>query len=130
MSHFEHAHPDLQRVVSRALSYGVMDFSVIDCLRTDAQQAEKVAAGNSWTLDSKHLKQPDGYSHAVDLMPYPAVVNGVDVWIDHQRFHVLGGLMLAAASEEGVKLRWGGDWDADGNNADSRSNDPGHFELL
>jgi len=122
-------HPDLQRVLSRALSYGVTDFSIICGARTEAEQAELVRSGMSQTMKSKHLTQPDGYSHAVDILPYPAHVNGVNVWQDKQRFCVLAGLMLAAASEEGVSLRWGGDWDSDGNNADSSFLDLPHFEL-
>lgn len=123
-------HPDMLRVVSRALTYGVMDFSVIDGIRTPEEQEKLVARGLSQTMHSKHLRQPDGYAHAVDLLPYPADVNGVNVWNDKQRFCVLAGIMLAAASEEGVRIRWGGDWDADGNNADSSLHDMPHFELL
>jgi len=63
-------------------------------------------------------------------MPYPPEVNGVNVWQDKQRFSVLAGLMYAAAAVVGVKIRWGGDWDSDGNNADSNFNDLPHYELL
>lgn len=66
----------------------------------------------------------------MDLIPYPGTVNGVNVWNDKQRFSVLAGLIMAAAAEEGVKIRWGGDWDGDGNNADSSFHDMPHFELV
>lgn len=123
-------HPDLARVAIRALGYGVMDFTVLKGHRTTAEQQEEFRAGRS-TLDgitelSKHQPQP---SRAIDIMPWPAVVNGINVWDDKQRFAVLAGLMYAAAAEEGVKLRWGGDWDGDGNNADSKLHDMPHFEL-
>lgn len=121
----------LQRVCKRALSYGVMDFSVTEGHRYAERQKELYDAGKS-QIDGINRKGKHNYSPslAVDLLPYPSEVNGVNVWQDKQRFCVLAGLMLAAAAEEGVKLRWGGDWDGDGNNADSNFNDLPHFEIL
>jgi peptidoglycan L-alanyl-D-glutamate endopeptidase CwlK len=120
----------LQRVARRALGYGVMDFAITEGLRTLEKQQEEFRAGRS-QIDgikklSMHQHQP---SRAIDVMPWPAEVNGVNVWKDTQRFAVLAGLLLAAAKEEGVSLRWGGDWDGDGNNADSNLHDLPHFEL-
>lgn len=122
------ADPRLIRVAKRALSYGVMDFSIIEGHRTPQRQLELYNQGLSQIKeDGKHNAVP---SLAIDILPYPANVNGVNVWKDKQRFSVLAGLMLAAAAEEGVKLRWGGDWDGDGNNSDSSFLDLPHFELL
>jgi peptidoglycan L-alanyl-D-glutamate endopeptidase CwlK len=83
----------------------------------------------------KHNHKP---SLAIDLLPWPAEINGVNVWSDKQRFSVLAGLMYAAAKEDekefpdewdSAYLRWGGDWDGDGNNADSTLHDMPHFEI-
>ncbi len=120
--------PDLIRVAERALSFGVMDFSIIEGIRTADRQQELYHDGKS-QLDgvvvlSKHQK-----GLAIDIMPYPAECNGVNVWNDKQRWYVLNGLMQAAASIEGVKIRSGCDWDGDGNNADSNFNDLPHYEL-
>lgn len=130
----ETCHQDLQRVAHRALGYGVMDFSVTDGRRTTEEQIKLHRQGRS-TLDgvtrkSKHQVDPPELSRAMDLMPYPGVVNGVSVWKDKQRFSVLAGLILAAAAEEGIAIRWGGDWDGDGNNVDSDLHDMPHFELV
>lgn len=130
----ETCHKDLQRVAHRALGYGVMDFSVTDGRRTTEEQIKLHRQGRS-TLDgvtrkSKHQADPPELSRAMDLIPYPGTVNGVNVWNDKQRFSVLAGLIMAAAAEEGVKIRWGGDWDGDGNNADSSFHDMPHFELV
>lgn len=114
-------HPTLIKVCRLAII--VMDFKVLDGLRSEEQQAINLARGVSWTANSKHLQQPDGYSHAVDLAPYP-----ID-WADRERFCVLAGVMYAAAHTVGVKLRWGGDWDMDGSTTDERKRDYGHFEL-
>lgn len=121
----------IQQVTERALSYGVMDFSVTEGHRTVEVQQQLYREGKT-QIDGvdklgKHNVMP---SKAADLLPYPATVNGVNVWSDKQRFCVLAGLMYAAAAELGVSIRWGGDWDGDGNNADSNFLDLPHFEIL
>ena len=68
------------------------------------------------------------YTFLIGLL-LAAVVNGINVWNDNHRWCVLAGLFMAAANLEGVDIRWGGDWDGDGNNADSRFNDYPHYEL-
>ncbi len=121
----------LQRVAKRALSFEVMDFSIIEAHRSVERQKELFDQGKS-QIDGENKKGMHNYdpSLAIDILPYPAEINGVNVWNDKQRFCVLAGLMFAAASLEGVKLRWGGDWDGDGNNADSTFDDLPHFEIL
>lgn len=127
------AHPRMKRVVLKALSYGVMDFSVIEVIRSDETQYEYFLDGKSEcdgiNKKSKHQVDENGFSHAVDLLPYPAVLNGVNVWNDKHRFTVLAGLMYAAASELNELLIWGNDWDSDGNNADSTFHDYPHWQL-
>ena len=100
-------HPDIVRVCRRALAYGILDFSVICGLRTVAEQERLFAQGRTepgpkvtWTLKSRHLPQKDGYSHAVDLAPYP-----ID-WENEDHFWMLRGVMLAAAREEGVDIEY------------------------
>lgn len=131
LEHLSTCDPRLQRVAHRALGYGIYDFSVICGYRSAEQQLEAYRRGAS-KLDGvlrrgKHNQHP---SLAVDLLPWPPVVNGLNVWDDPQRFHVLAGIILASASEERIKLRWGGDWDGDGNNLDATLHDLPHFEIL
>ena len=123
-------HPDLIRVMGRALSFGVMDFSLSHGTRTIDEQREYVRQGKSQTMDSMHLIQDDGWAHAIHAVPYPQSVNGRGVWDDLPRFGVLAGLILAAATIEQVGVRWGGDWDGDGNNDDSNFLDAAHWELV
>lgn len=120
--------PGMVRVVRRALSFQVLDFTVLETLRDEERQRMLVASGASLTSDSRHLANDDGLAEAVDLLPYPYKVNSIDVWGDKQRFAVLAGLIYAAAALENVPIRWGGDWDFDGNNADSSFHDMPHFE--
>lgn len=115
-------HPELVAVCRLAVQ--MFDFTVLDGVRTAEEQAANLARGVSKTLNSKHLLQSDGYSHAVDLAPYP--LN----WADREMFCVLAGVMYAAAYQRGVRLRWGGDWDRDNSTTDERFRDYGHFELV
>ena len=117
-------HPLLVAVLDRAMSFQVMDFSVIETIRTPERQEMLVQSGFSKTFDSKHLKQSDGYCHAFDVAPYP-----ID-WEDTGRFYVLNGIIRAAASVENVQIRTGADWDNDGHVLDQRFHDLGHYELV
>ena len=95
------------------------DFSVIEGLRNVETQREYVAKGVSKTMKSKHLE-----GKAVDIAPYP-----ID-YDDIERFVYLGGFILGVASQIGVKLRWGLDWDRDTYTKDTGFRDIGHFELI
>ena len=63
-------HPDMVAVVERAIELTDVDFGVTYGVRTLAEQKKLVASGRSQTMKSKHLKQDDGYSHAVDVVAY------------------------------------------------------------
>jgi peptidoglycan L-alanyl-D-glutamate endopeptidase CwlK len=106
-------HPDLVRVVRRALELSEVDFTVLEGLRTLERQKELVAAGASWTMKSRHLT-----GHAVDLA---ALLGGQVRW-DWPLYHKIAAAMKAAAKELGIPLEWGGDWDP-------RQLDGPHFQL-
>lgn len=100
-------HPKLVMVVKNAINNTVQDFAVVDGLRTIEQQRTLVAKGASKTMNSKHLKQADGYGHAVDLVPY---INGAPRW----EWGPIWNIAVAvdqAATELGVALTWGAVWD-------------------
>jgi peptidoglycan L-alanyl-D-glutamate endopeptidase CwlK len=94
-------HPDLRRVIDRALQDSPLDFIVIEGLRTKDRQAKLVASGASQTMNSRHIT-----GHAVDLLPIGP--NGAA--FDWPLYHKLGPAVKAAARAEGVELEWGGDW--------------------
>ena len=106
-------HPDLRRVIDRALRDSPLDFIVIEGLRTKERQQELVKSGASRTLNSRHLT-----GHAVDLVPIGP--NGKAAF-DWPLYHVLGPAVEKAAEAEGVKLMWGGRWVS--------FKDGPHFEL-
>jgi len=73
-----------------------------------------------YTNPGKHGATP---SRAVDVVPYP-----ID-WNDTKRFHVMAGLVLGIASEMGIELAWGGDWNRNWVYTDQRFHDLPHYEL-
>lgn len=105
----EGVHPRLVAVVERAIETTSVDFAVHDGLRTEDEQREYVRRGVSETLDSKHLRQSDGYGHAVDLVPW---INGRLRWEWPPIFQMAVAVHRAATELE-VGLRWGGAWDRD-----------------
>lgn len=118
LTNLQGVHPDLVKVCHRALELSDIDFSVIEGLRTYQRQKELVAKGASKTLNSRHLT-----GHAVDIAPYP-----ID-WNNRDRFIALSKFMFQAAKELNVKIRWGGDWNENGDWRDEKFSDLPHFEL-
>lgn len=107
-------HPDLRRVIDRALQDSPLDFAVIEGLRTRKRQEQLVASGASQTMNSRHLT-----GHAVDLLPLdPITGKGEFAW---PLYDQLGPAVKTAAKKEGVPIVWGGDW--------TSFKDGPHFEL-
>lgn len=102
-------HPDLVRVVKRAIELTEYDFSVIEGVRTVETQRAYVAKGASKTMNSRHIT-----GHAVDLYP----VGRPTPW---DKCPVVAAAMLAAAVELDVAIVWGGSWKS--------FVDQPHFEL-
>lgn len=104
-------HPELVKVVRGALAISPIDFAVVEGVRTLARQKQLVAAGASWTMDSRHLT-----GHAVDLAPY---VGGMLRW-DWPLYHQLAAAMEKSANDLYIPIVWGGRW---------KVRDGPHFEL-
>ncbi len=105
-------HPDLTRVMKRAIGCSTIDFSVIEGVRTLARQKQLMASGATRTMNSRHLT-----GHAVDVAPYVA---GSIRW-DWPLYHQLAAVIKKAAADEQVPITWGGDW--------ASFADGPHFEL-
>lgn len=130
LQRLEGVHPDLVRVVKRAIEITTQDFSVLEGVRTKVRQAELYAQGRTtpgkvvtWTMKSPHIPGPDGYGKAVDLIPTP-----LD-WNNTAAFDKIAKAMFEAAKELGVSIRWGADWDMDGKARERGESDSPHFEL-
>jgi len=117
---------DLQKIANEAIK--LIDFTVYEGRRGEKEQNKYYHAGKSQLKypDSKHNKQP---SMAFDCAPYP-----ID-WSEKRRFYFLAGvikgvaLRLLAEGKITHTLRWGGDWDMDGDFNDQTFDDLPHFEL-
>lgn len=94
-------HPDLRKVMDRAIAITDMDFTVLEGLRTLAQQRRYYTTGKSKTMRSRHLT-----GHAIDIAP---MVDGKVTW-DWAVYDRLAPIIKKAAQDVGVKIEWGGDW--------------------
>lgn len=103
-------HPDLIRVVVRAIKITEQDFTVFDGIRSEQDQRALFKRGASqkdgYTRIGKHQPQEDGLGHAVDLVPW---INGRPVW-DWDAIYLIADAMVTTARELNVPLRWGGCW--------------------
>lgn len=102
------------------------DCTVIEGHRNRRRQNQLFRQGKS------RLKWPKGKhnvlpSLAVDVAPF---VEGSIPWDDTRQFYYFAGKVKARAAGMGILIRWGGDWDDDGNVADQRFNDLAHWELI
>lgn len=113
--------PELVKVVRLALSQSAVDFAVIEGVRTKQRQAELFKKGATKTMNSRHLT-----GHAVDLAP---IVDGQIPWHDKTKFKEIAKAMFQAAKALNIKIRWGGDWNENGESEDERFYDGPHFEL-
>ena len=110
-------HPDLVKVVERAINLTTVDFTVLEGVRDPLRQMKLVEAGASQTMNSRHIPGADGFAKAVDL---GAWVDDEVRW-DWPLYHKIAAAMLEAARELNVKIVWGGSW--------AKFRDGPHFEL-
>ena len=109
-------HPKLVSVLNELVK--IMDVTVIEGIRSKERQLELLEKGATKVKYSKHM---DG--KAVDLAPYPIDCK------DRDRFHYMGGMIRGIAKQLNVSVRWGGDWDSDGEVKDNGFDDLVHVEL-
>lgn len=118
----EGVHPKLVELVNSVIQITAQDFAVHDGLRTEAEQREYVRRGVSKTMNSMHRTQPDGFGHAVDLVPY---VNGKLRW-EWKPIYVIASAVREVASQMQLELRWGAVWDR---NLSELGRSPGELEA-
>jgi peptidoglycan L-alanyl-D-glutamate endopeptidase CwlK len=115
------AHESLQKLFDEVVKE--YDCAVIEGHRNQERQDRLFFEGKSKLKfpNGKHNKVP---SLAVDVVPYP-----ID-WSDKVRFYHFAGYVKGVASQLGIKVRWGGDWDSDNDLNDQTFFDLPHFELI
>ena len=96
----------------------IMDVTIIEGVRSAKRQEELLKKGATKVKYSKHME-----GKAVDLAPYP-----ID-WKNRDSFHYMGGMIRGIAKQLNVPVRWGGDWDGDGDVKDNGFDDLVHVEI-
>lgn len=113
-------HPDLRRVMDRALQESPVDFVVNEGLRSLARQKELLRIKATTTLKSRHLT-----GHAVDIYAYVDLNADGKITFEEMAnprlMKQLADAVKFAASELGIPVVWGGDW--------RTFKDYPHFEL-
>lgn len=101
----------------------IYDHTILQGYRGEDEQNHYFKTGKSKLRypESKHNQQP---SLAIDAAPWP-----ID-WDDLNRFYYFGGLVQGVGLILGHRIRWGGDWDMDGDFRDQRFMDLVHFEYV
>lgn len=105
-------HPDLVKVVEKAITLTEIDFRVTEGLRSKTRQIELVNKGASKTLNSRHIT-----GHAVDVV---ALIGGSVRW-DWPLYDKIAKAFKQASKELNIPIIWGGDW--------KTFKDGPHFEL-
>ena len=114
------AHPYLQKLFNEIIKTN--DCSVTEGHRGKELQNKYFDEGKSKVKfpNGRHNQKP---SLAVDVTPYPVDYN------DRERQTLFAGYVLGVASQMGLNIRWGGDWNKDFSVSDNRFDDMPHFEL-
>ena len=131
--------PLLDSVMRKALKMSDVDFGIVQGARSIEEQRDYFRKGNSKVnpdgyignlpalyAAAKHITGPGmRYSRACDI-----VVSGAKAY-DIPTLCYIAGVVLTCAKYMGVKVRWGGNWDADSEIiTDQTLVDAVHFELM
>jgi hypothetical protein len=127
LKQYETLDPTLAHYLDRALQE-IADISLIQGHRN---QEDQMKAYFSVPQRSK-LMWPDGKhnslpSLAVDFQPYPRPKSKVKLFA---ALGYIAGRIIQMAEEDGVVIRWGGDWDSDGDLTDQNFDDLFHLEII
>jgi peptidoglycan L-alanyl-D-glutamate endopeptidase CwlK len=148
LAELQGVHPDLVRVIKRAITITAQDFMVVQGTRTKEEMWANYGKGRTrqecalkgvpvkysmpgeakvtWLnnpLMSNHRIMPDGFGHGVDLGTFPYGGNT-------KQYRLIWEAMKKAMAIEGVKLRSGIDWDGDNIPMEKGESDLGHYELV
>lgn len=123
---------ELRLLANRAIHLSPYDFTIIWGWRPEDIQNALYASGSSekeWP-DSKHNTEDatgNPYSEALDFGVY---LSGEGVlWKKTHAFAVVAGCFFSAGKEQGIKIKWGGDWDTDPKTG-QKLLDYGHIEVI
>lgn len=103
-------HPALVDLCQSVIVKSSIDFTIIDGVRTEKEQREYINRGVSWTMNSMHLKQRDGFSHAIDFAIFENIGGKRRLSNDMHKYAYVADIFKAQAVAKGLHIEWGGDW--------------------
>ena len=128
---------DLRHVAFEVMKLQVYDFTIVCGHRDELTQNRAFRLGNStkeWPNSQHNTFDEDlvPCSNAIDFAPWYRLATGKMgiPWLDAQSFAIIGGMFIAIGEVLGTPLRYGGDWDMDGNTTEHRLKDWGHIEVI
>lgn len=103
----------------------VADISILDGYRGAYRQNKAFREGNSKVQypNGKHNRKP---SQAVDICPHPRPKDERKLWA---ALGYIAGRAAEIGKRRGLTVRWGGDWDGDGDLTDQSFDDLFHIEV-
>lgn len=119
--------PRLQHYLDRVLQE-VADISLVTGHRNQHDQNEAYYSTPQrskllWPK-GKHNRLP---SLAVDFQPYPYPAREEKLWAS---LAYVAGRLIQMAAQDGITIRWGGDWNSDGDLTDQNFDDLFHLEIV
>ena len=109
-------HPKIKQLFLEAIKTSLIDFIIVETVRTKELQKHYVATGKSMTLKSRHIPDTNKskLGEAVDIAP---IVNGKT---DYTKCDIVAKHIKEVAKKLGIAITWGGDW---------KFKDAPHFQL-
>jgi hypothetical protein len=138
-AHLAGVTPRLRRVYESVID--LCDVTIIDGLRTTAEQIINIRNKASRTMNSRHLPQsPDNLSKAVDATLHPVnwdalergfeAVKRADPQLRVLEHFWMMGAIAGIAHEQGLKVRQGHDWNSNAQFEDQKFMDMVHTEVV
>ena len=142
--------PELVEVAEDAIQ--IIDFSIIETDRSKEVQNQYFSNGQStlrWPQSKHNICDARPLAEALDVWPYIPPFGALSGHPDqvakiaretgrsgteaqefiYKAFSRVAGVFEACAHHRGYTIRWGGDWDGDGNLLDQKFHDLPHIEL-
>jgi peptidoglycan L-alanyl-D-glutamate endopeptidase CwlK len=126
-------HPDLIRLFEKIAE--AHNITILTGARSRDEQDRMYEMGRSkvkWPNGMHNINTPKGRttSWAVDASPHPIPFEWGKDWKDRVKFYQLAAIVFHVAAEMNLTIRWGGDWDGDGDYKDQTFDDLLHFEIV
>lgn len=126
---------DLQKVFNLAIKRSKVDFGIASGHRPTDEQQRLYAQGR--TVPGPIVTYVDGIKKKSEHNYKPSKATDVYAWVngraswDEKHLCYIAGVVMSCAEELGVPLRWGGNWDGDGEIiSDQQFMDLPHYEIL